>query len=148
MKRLLVIPFISILLLCGCGPNENQYKATYLKTGYDHESDYPIISVLHSTGERDACAAGANLQQVTEALSKYDEDFFSSKVLFVLNISMGSSGYNYVVEKVYETEEGLTFQLKQTTKGPTTADMSGMHILVEMDKSWDCNPENIRIEMV
>ena len=93
-------------------------------------------------------AAYTNLQQVTEALSKYDEDFFSSKVLFVLNISMGSSGYNYVVEKVYETEEGLTFQLKQTTKGPTTADMSGMHILVEMDKSWDCNPENIRIEMV
>ena len=135
-----------ILLFCGCGPNENEFEATYLKTGYDSDTAYPVISVLHSTEERDACAAKADHKKVTEALSAYDEKFFSSKVLFVLNISMASGGYNYIIEKIYETEDGLTFQLKQTTEGPTTADMSGMTILVEMDKSWDCAPENIKIE--
>ena len=68
------------------------------------------------------------------------------KFYIILNISMGSGGYNYVAEKVYESEESLTFQLKQTTEGPVTADMSGIHILVEMDKSWDTNPQNIKIE--
>lgn len=147
MKKFLALVIAAImLLLCGCGPNNNEFKATYLKTGYDSDTAYPVISVLHSTEERDACAAEANHEKVTEALSAYDEEFFSSKVLFVLNISMASGGYNYIVEKVYGTEEGLTFQLKQTTEGPTTADMSGMTILVEMDKSWDCKPENIKME--
>lgn len=145
-KSLSLLLAAVILLFCGCGPNENEFKATYLKTGYDSDTAYPVISVLHSTEERDACAAEADHKKVTEALSAYDEEFFSSKVLFLLNISMASGGYNYIVEKVYETEEGLTFQLKQTTEGPTTADMSGMTILVEMDKSWDCTPENITIE--
>jgi hypothetical protein len=148
MKKFLALVIAAImLLLCGCGPNENEYVAHYFGgLGYDEDASYPIIAVLHNTEERDACAAEANHEKVTEALSAYDEEFFSSKVLFVLNISMASGGYNYIVEKVYGTEEGLTFQLKQTTEGPTTADMSAMTILVEMDKSWDCEPENIKIE--
>lgn len=145
-KSLSLLLAAVILLFCGCGPNENEFRATYLKTDYDYEVRYPAIYVIHNVAERDACAAGDDHKKVTEALSAYDEEFFSSKVLFVLNISMASGGYNYIVENVYETEEGLTFQLKQTTEGPTTADMSGMHILVEMDKSWDCKPENIKIE--
>ena len=147
MKKIFALMMAILLLLCGCGPNENEYRATYLHTGFANEAVYPAISVLHSTTERDACATKASHKKVTEALSKYDEDFFSSKVLFVLNISMASSAYHYVVERVYETEEGLTFQLKQTVQGGVPHVMGGMTILVEMDKSWDCKAENITIDM-
>lgn len=147
MKKILALLSATlILILCGCGPKENEYIATYLQTGYDPEVNYPVISVLHSVEERDACAAKAGQTNVTEALSEYDADFFSSHVVFVLNISMGSSAYRYVVEKVYETEDGLTFLLKQTTTGGVPAVVGGMTILVEMDQSWDCEVENIRIE--
>jgi hypothetical protein len=90
-------------------------------------------------------AAGAD-KQVAESLSSYDEDFFKSHVLFVLKFSMASSAYRYVVERVYETEEGLTFQLKQTVQGCVPAVVGGMTILVEMDKSWDCEAEKVVIE--
>ena len=138
---------IMLLLLCSCSPSQNQYKATYLYTGYDAEEPQDQVWVLHSKAELDAYAANAD-EKVTESLSAYDDEFFQSHVLFVLKFSMGSSGYRYEVKKVYEQDGITTFQLEMTVKGDYmfTCDMSGMHILVEMDKSWDCNAENVKIE--
>jgi hypothetical protein len=135
-----------LLLLCGCGPNKNQYKATYLYTGYDSTAPDNQVWVLHSTAELEAYAAGAD-KQVAESLSAYDGAFFKSHVLFVLKFSMGSGGYRYEVEKVYEENGTTTFQLEMTADGEAfTADMSGMHILVEMDQSWDCDAKKVVIE--
>ncbi len=138
---------VLLLLLCGCIPNKNQYKATYLYTGYDISASQDQVWVLHSMAELEDFAANAD-KKVTEALSAYNDDFFQSHVLFVLKFSMGSSGYRYEVEKVYEENGITTFQLEMTVKGDYmfTCDMSGMHILVEMDKSWDCKAENITID--
>lgn len=148
MKKIIsLLLAVLLLLLCGCGASKNQYKATYLYTGYDHTAPGNQVWVLHSTAELEAYAAGAD-KQVAEALSAYDEDFFKSHVLFVLKFSMGSSGYRYEVKKVYEQEGITTFQLEMTVKGDYmfTCDMSGMHILVEMDQSWDCEAEKVVIE--
>lgn len=148
MRKILSLVMAAILLLlCGCSPSKDQYQAAYLYTGYDSDAPQDQAWVLHSMTELEAFAANAD-KQVAEALSSYDEDFFKSHVLFVLKFSMGSSGYRYEVEKVYEQDGVTTFQLEMTVKGDYmfTADMSGMHILVEMDKSWDCKAENVRIE--
>jgi len=148
MKKMISLLMVALLLLlCGCGPNANEFRASYLYTGYNSQTQYPVISVLHSVDERDACAAQAGSAQVTEALSTYGDKFFQSHVLFVLNIEMGSSAFRYEVEKVYADGDITTFVLKKTVPGGMfTGDMSGMHILVEMDESWDCKPENVRIE--
>ena len=147
MKRIFALLTAALLLmLCGCGPNKNQYKATYLYTGYDSTAPDNQVWVLHSMAELEDYAAGAD-KRVAEALSAYDEAFFKSHVLFVLKFSMGSSGYRYEVEKVYEENGTATFQLEMTADGEAfTADMSGMHILVEMDQSWDCEAEKVVIE--
>lgn len=148
MKRIFALLTAALLLLlCGCGPSKNQYKATYLYTGYDSTAPDNQVWVLHSMAELEDYAAGAD-KRVAEALSSYDEDFFKSHVLFVLKFSMGSSGYRYEVKKVYEQEGITTFQLEMTVKGDYmfTCDMSGMHILVEMDQSWDCEAEKVVIE--
>lgn len=148
MKRIIaLLTAVLLLLLCGCGPNINQYKATYLYTGYDPMAEGNQVWVLHSMAELEDYAAGVD-KQVAEALSSYDDAFFKSHVLFVLKFSMGSSGYRYEVEKVYEENGNTTFQLEMTVKGDVlfTCDVSGMHILVEMDQSWDCEPEKVIIE--
>jgi hypothetical protein len=148
MKRIFALLTAALLLLlCGCGPSKNQYKATYLYTGYDSTAPDNQVWVLHSMAELEDYAAGAD-KRVAEALSAYDEAFFKSHVLFVLKFSMGSSGYRYEVKKVYEQEGITTFQLEMTVKGDYmfTCDMSGMHILVEMDQSWDCEAEKVVIE--
>ena len=147
MKRIFALLTAALLLLlCGCGPSKNQYKATYLYTGYDSTAPDNQVWVLHSMAELEDYAAGAD-KRVAEALSAYDEAFFKSHVLFVLKFSMGSSGYRYEVEKVYEENGTTTFQLEMTADGEAfTADMSGMHILVEMDQSWDCEAEKVVIE--
>lgn len=147
MRKILALVVAAILLLlCGCSPSKDQYKATYLQTGYDSGTPQDQVWVLHNMTELADYAANAD-RKVTEALSTYNDDFFQSHVLFVLKFSMGSSGYRYEVEKVYEEDGITTFQLKMTAKGDMfTGDMSGMHILVEMDKSWDCKAENITID--
>ena len=148
MKRIFALLTAALLLLlCGCGASKNQYKATYLYTGYDSTAPDNQVWVLHSMAELEDYAAGAD-KRVAEALSAYDEAFFKSHVLFVLKFSMGSSGYRYEVEKVYEENGNTTFQLEMTVKGDVsfTDDMSGMHILVEMDQSWDCEAEKVVIE--
>lgn len=137
---------VLLLLLCGCSPSKNQYQATYLQTGYDSDAPQEQAWVLHSMTELEDFATNAD-KEVTEALSAYNDDFFKSHVLFVLKFSMGSSGYRYEVEKVYEQDGITTFQLEMTAEGDVfTCDMSGMHILVEMDKSWDCEAENITMD--
>ena len=147
MKKILALVLAAtMLLLCGCGPNINKYKSVYLYTGYDAEAPQDQVWVLHSKAELDAYAASAE-EKVSKSLSSYDDGFFQSHVLFVLKFSIGSSGYRYEVNKVYEDGGTTTFQLKMTAgDGMFTCDMSGMHILVEMDKSWDCNAENVKIE--
>jgi hypothetical protein len=148
MKRIFALLTAALLLLlCGCGPSKNQYKATYLYTGYDSTAPDNQVWVLHSMAELEDYAAGAD-KRVAEALSAYDEAFFKSHVLFVLKFSMGSSGYRYEVKKIYEQEGITTFQLEMTVKGDYmfTCDMSGMHILVEMDQSWDCDAKKVVIE--
>ena len=152
MKKKLCLLFAALmLLLCGYaysrGLNDHEFRATYYYTGYDFEEPHDQVWVLHSIAELEDYASGAD-KQVAEALSAYDEAFFKSHVLFVLKVSMGSSGYRYEVEKVYEKNGNTTFQLEMTVKGDVlfTGDMSGMHILVELDQSWDCEPEKVIIE--
>ena len=147
MKRIFTLLMAILLLLCGCGPNKNEFQATYLPGSFDSHKQYPVITVLHNTGERDAYAATVTSNSVNEALSAYDEEFFSQRIVFVLEISMGSSSYRYTVDKIYQATDVTTFVLKQApVNGAVPAVMGSMTVLVEMDKSWDCAPENIKIE--
>ena len=68
MKKISSLLAVLLLLLCGCGPNENEYRATYLYTGYDAEAPQDQVWVLHSKAELDAYAANAD-KKVTESLS-------------------------------------------------------------------------------
>ncbi len=148
MKKALSLLLAAVFLLfCGCGPNENEFKVHYFSgLGYDPEVSYPVITVLHNTDERDAFAASEN-KLVREALSDYNEKFFSDRIVFVLEIAMGSAAYRYTLEQVYEASDTITFLLQRAPVDGLVPDVMGsMTILVEMDKSWDCEPENIRIE--
>ena len=148
MKKFLALVIAAImLLLCGCGPNENEYVAHYFGgLGYDEDASYPIIAVLHNTEERDAFSTSVKNKQIQETLSEYNDHFFDNRIVFVLSISMSSASHRYTVEKVYQTNEATTFVLKKAhTEGEVHA-LGSMTILVEMDKSWDCKPENIKME--
>ena len=144
-KSLSLLLAAVILLLCGCGPHENEFVTVYLSgMGQGHSE----VTVLHNIEERDALIAAFPRNKLArEALSEYDEKFFEERIVFVLPIFLANATDSYVVEKVYQDNGITTFLLVEELNSAADLHVVGsMTILVEMDKSWDCKPENITIE--
>lgn len=146
MRKILALGMAAVILLfCGCGPNENEFVAVYLSgIGQGHSA----VTVLHNIEERDALiTAFTRNKRAQEALSEYDEKFFEERIVFALPISLANATDRYFVEKVYQNNGITTFLLVEELDSVGDLPVvGGMTILVEMDKSWDCEAESIRIE--
>lgn len=147
MKRIFVLLIAALFLLCACVPHElgeKEFHATYLYTGYETNAGYPTVTTIQNIAERDASAKNAHVK-IRNALLSYDDGFFRSKILIMLYIPQDMCSQNYVVEKIYESEYNVTIYLKQTAEGFDSDSISGMHILVEMEK-YPSKPLNIEYD--
>ena len=146
MKRAIsLLLAVMLLLLCGCGPNENEFQVRFLPCAYDTQASYPQIAVIHNENELLDHLKQSNGSQ----LERYDSDFFQDRILFVLTLSTSSSIDSYELERVSDDGTYLTFHIKKTKTGQAgTGVMGATHMLVEMDKSWNTDPQNIKIEFI
>ncbi len=148
MKKILsVLLAVMLLLLCGCGPKENEYKFQYLP-GFDDqfEEGSTGIYVVHNTDERDALLTSAENEELRNALSGYDEKFFKKRILFVLEVPNNGVSYQYMIKSIYQEDHTTTFELKLTHEHFGVRSRPSMTILIEMDQSWDTEVKNIVVK--
>lgn len=144
MKRVVsLLLAVMLLLLCGCSPDENTFQVEFLPSAYDTQATYPKIAVIHNENELLDHLMQSNQSQP----ERYDSDFFQNRMIFVLTLSIPSSAEGYELERVSKDGTFLTFHIRKIRTAQAGTDvMSATHMLVEMDKSWDTDPQNIKIE--
>lgn len=105
------------------------FEARVIKTGsYTSGKEFPTIGLFRSVkdlGSIDTIDYG----------SKYDEEFFKTKSLIVIQLREGSGSIRHEVTKVVKNGDQITVQIKVTVPEFGTADMAEWAVLVEVDNA-------------
>lgn len=116
------------------------FEAKVIKTGsYTNGKEFPSIGLFRNVKDLGAI-------DTIDYGSKYDEEFFKTKSLIVIQLREGSGSIRHEVSKVVKNGDQITVQIKVTTPEYGTADMAEWAVLVEIDNS--VVNENTTVEFV
>lgn len=108
---------------------EVPFEAYILKTGsYTSGKDYPAIGLYRSTMDLGAI-------DTINYDSKYNEEFFKTKSLIVIQLRATSGSIRYEATKVVKNGDNITVQINATKPEFGTMDMAEWAVFVEIDNS-------------
>ncbi len=132
-----------------------EFSAEYIKTNHPSADSFesihfPVLTVINTSDELDAYyneykeKYGLG-ESYTEAVKKYDSEFFSENTLIAAFIEEGSGSNTHTVEKaVCENENTLSVYINTNYPDAGTCDMAYHHIFVAIKKG-DTAGKNIRL---
>ncbi|MEG2017589.1 MAG: hypothetical protein RR128_03930 [Clostridium sp.] len=105
------------------------YEARVIKTGsYTSGKEFPSIGLFRSIKDLGAI-------DTIDYGPKYDEEFFKTKSLIVIQLREGSGSIRHEVSRVVKNGDQITVQIKVTIPEYGTADMAEWAVFVEIDNS-------------
>lgn len=108
---------------------ELEFKSKVIKTGsYTSGKNFPSIGIYRSTKDLGA------IDYINYGTG-YDEEFFKTKALIVIELRETSGSIRNEVTRVVKNDDKITVEIKKTVPEIGTADMAEWAIFVEIDNS-------------
>ena len=161
-KNPLWIAIMLLVFLAGCSQSGSSvpFSVQYVRTnGYHEGKEYPITSVVTSTGELTAYydkykneydferrqqIASDSTTGFLDAVDKYTETYFQDKVLLIILVQEGSGSNRHKITGITKEDGLMTVHVERQIPQVGTADMAQWHILVEIDRD-DWKDQEIRV---
>jgi len=108
---------------------ELTFEAKISRTGsYTSWKSYPTITLARSVAE-------LNVNDTISHGEKYNEEYFKTKALIVIELRETSGSVRHEVTKVVKNDNQITVEIKKIVPEIGTADMAEWVIYVELDKA-------------
>lgn len=105
------------------------YEARIIKTGsYTSGKEFPSVGLYRSTKDLGAI-------DTIDYGPRYDEEFFKTKALIVVELRATSGSIRYEVSKVVQNGDEITVQITATRPEIGTMDMAEWAAIIEIDNS-------------
>ena len=157
MKRLFVLLFAIMLFLCACSPQDFTLDHKIIDVQYSSDMEYPEVLVFRDYDTFNSYARSitdavnalpeqlhTDNKNLVEPLMHYTSNYFKNNILIILYIKADSGGNRYEIGEITKTASDLTVKIRKTRQGQT-CDMNAWCFLLELDKSYDTELENIRV---
>jgi len=134
---------------------EKQYfgfTPRYICTGFNDEKSYPYAVTITSSAEltsyylANKSALGLG-EEFKKAISAYDVEFFENKVLVFAVLKENGGSIRHEVKEVFLQDGKLNIDIERIVPEASSMDMTGWHIVIELDKACLVDEDDIVINV-
>lgn len=134
---------IMMISLMGCSLSRSEAskpKCQYISTAWHSDLEYPQKLIIRGN---EALGMYQYVDKaLAQALKSYNKDYFKNRILVLITIEASSGGDRFLVTKARKSDDQLTIYIQQAIRG-MTCDMAAWYFLIELDRSYDTDAENI-----
>lgn len=147
-------PEIESTVMGNLTEGEIDFEVQYIRGSRWGDVEYPCITVVKSVSELEQYLKADADDNLQDACSKYDSEYFEKQVLILYRISEGSGSTRHNVKSLISkgVMEGdaignrLFIEIERLRAEIGTCDMAEWYILIEPEAGFDIDEEDVEIK--
>jgi len=154
---ILIVALVIVAVICIIRPmlkedkiienTDLQYKTEAIKTHiYKEDIQESVVDIINNISDLNKYIADYSDNILNEKLSKYTEEYFTTKSLIIVTKPESSGSNTNEINRIEKTNNTLNIYVERQVAEIGTADMAMWHLIIELEKEIIQDIEEITVK--